>query len=200
MKRLEKKVRKEQRRIDLSTFCFCSGPYTYQRQGHPSDPRGHKAKANGLIHSFFRPSDDLQMYPYLVPSQFFAHHTLKLLLKLVNALKWTDEFAADIEKLISSLHDVLFPHQTSGSEQTAVTFQHPKHGLIYSFEIDGLGQRNLMDDSNIPSLLSLPYICPDDFPTNHQIYQNTRKFVLSADNPWFFHGSAIEGRILIALH
>ncbi|CAF5117630.1 unnamed protein product, partial [Rotaria sp. Silwood1] len=46
-------------------------PYTYQRQGYPRDPRGYPARPNGLIHSFFRPSDDLQIYPYLVPPQFF---------------------------------------------------------------------------------------------------------------------------------
>ncbi|CAF4542008.1 unnamed protein product, partial [Rotaria sp. Silwood2] len=30
-----------------------------------------------------------------------------------------------------------------------------------------------MDDANIPSLLSLPYLIPDDIPLNHSVYRNT---------------------------
>ena len=63
------------------------GPYTYQRQGAPPDRRGINAKPNGLIYSFFRPSDDLQVYPYLIPSQFFAHHTLKLVIRTCKRFK-----------------------------------------------------------------------------------------------------------------
>jgi meiotically up-regulated gene 157 (Mug157) protein len=82
------------------------------------------------------------------------------------------------------------------NQQPLITFQHPKYGLIYSYEINGIGDRNLMDDSNIPSLLSLPYLCPDDIPINDTIYQNTRRFVLSTDNPWFFIGSVLQGKYM----
>ncbi|CAF4344491.1 unnamed protein product, partial [Adineta steineri] len=71
--------------INNKTAC----PYIYQREGIPPDPRGAQAKPNGLIYSFFRPSDDLQTYPYLIPSQFFAYHTLKLLFELVHNFNWT---------------------------------------------------------------------------------------------------------------
>jgi uncharacterized protein len=171
-----------------------TGPYVYQRQGHPANPRGHPAKANGLIHTFFRPSDDLQTYPYLIPSQFFAHHTLKRLMKLIDQLKWTNQFGDEISTLISDLNKVLFHDRIDNQSPSSITYQHAVHGLIYSYEIDGLGHQNLMDDSNIPSLLSLPYLCPDDFPIDHVIYGNTRKFILSTDNPWFFRGQSLEGR------
>jgi meiotically up-regulated gene 157 (Mug157) protein len=48
-----------------------------------------------------------------------------------------------------------------------------------------------MDDANVPSLLSLPYlgvVGPDD-----PIYLNTRRFVLSESNPYFFQAKAAEG-------
>ena len=48
-----------------------------------------------------------------------------------------------------------------------------------------------MDDPNVPSLLALPYlgICePAD-----EIYLNTRRFILSESNPWYFKGSAAQG-------
>ena len=68
---------------------------------------------------------------------------------------------------------------------------HPKYGKIYAFEVDGYGNHNLMDDANVPSLIALPYL--GDVDPNDPIYQNTRRFVLSEDNPYFFKGKAGEG-------
>ena len=68
---------------------------------------------------------------------------------------------------------------------------HPKYGKIYAFEIDGFGSAYLMDDANVPSLLALPYLGAID--ENDEVYKNTRKFVLSADNPYFYKGTAGEG-------
>ena len=48
-----------------------------------------------------------------------------------------------------------------------------------------------MDDANIPSLLSLPYLAAMD--KKDALYQNTRKLVLSASNPFFFKGKVAEG-------
>ena len=69
--------------------------------------------------------------------------------------------------------------------------KHPMHGNIYAFEIDGFGNHLLMDDANVPSLLSLPYL--DAIHSNDPVYQNTRNFVWSKENPFFFKGSAAEG-------
>lgn len=53
------------------------------------------------------------------------------------------------------------------------------------------GNYNLMDDANSPSLLSLPYLgyCEAD----DEIYQNTRRFILSRDNPYYYEGTAAKG-------
>jgi hypothetical protein len=48
-----------------------------------------------------------------------------------------------------------------------------------------------MDDANVPSLLSLPYLgytTADD-----PVYQNTRRFVLSEANPYFAAGKYARG-------
>ena len=70
---------------------------------------------------------------------------------------------------------------------------HPKYGRIYAYEVDGLGHTNLMDDANVPSLLSIPYLGYDYDP---EIYENTRNFIFSSDKPTYQSGSnSITGYI-----
>jgi meiotically up-regulated gene 157 (Mug157) protein len=71
------------------------------------------------------------------------------------------------------------------------TFEHPVYGTIFAYETDGLGHHRLMDDANVPSLLAIPYLgyASSDDP----IYKNTRSFILSEDNPYFYAGAAASG-------
>ena len=67
----------------------------------------------------------------------------------------------------------------------------PLFGEIYAYETDGLGNYLLMDDANCPSLLSLPYLgytTPED-----KIYSNTRAFILSEQNPFYYSGKVLRG-------
>ena len=48
-----------------------------------------------------------------------------------------------------------------------------------------------MDDANVPSLLSLPYLgCVD---ADNPVYLNTRKMLLSKANPYYYEGAAAKG-------
>ena len=71
--------------------------------------------------------------------------------------------------------------------------EHPQFGKIYAFEVDGFGNRFLMDDANVPSLLAMPYL--GDVDRNDPVYENTRRFVWSEANPYFFRGTAGEGSV-----
>ncbi len=67
----------------------------------------------------------------------------------------------------------------------------PKYGYIYAYEVDGFGHAILTDDANIPSLLAAPYFgytAPGD-----RYYENTRRFLLSQDNPSFYQGHIARG-------
>ena len=81
--------------------------------------------------------------------------------------------------------------EVAAALQEYAVVDHPKYGKIYAFEVDGFGNRLLMDDANVPSLLAMGYL--GDVPLDDPVYQNTRRFVWSEDNPWFFRGKAGEG-------
>ncbi|NJP40480.1 glycoside hydrolase family 125 protein [Oscillospiraceae bacterium HV4-5-C5C] len=161
-------------------------PYHFQRlSGPPSDSLPHNGHGNpvqpvGMTWSGFRPSDDACQYGYLIPSNLFAAQVLQEcydMLRYANA-----ELAGRCQSLRQQILTGVREHGH---------YQHPVFGPIYAYETDGMGHYNLMDDANVPSLLSLPYlgICgPDD-----EVYQNTRRFVLSRHNPYYFAGTAARG-------
>lgn len=66
-----------------------------------------------------------------------------------------------------------------------------RHGKIYAYEVDGYGSANIMDDPNIPSLLSAPFVSYTTL--RDPIYRNTRKKILSRDNPFYSWGPVISG-------
>ncbi|KAJ3514566.1 hypothetical protein NLJ89_g2306 [Agrocybe chaxingu] len=55
----------------------------------------------------------------------------------------------------------------------------------------GLGSRYIMDDANVPSLLSLPYLGFLD--KHHPAYVATRKLLLSRKNPYYAAGKTFNG-------
>lgn len=164
------------------------GPYHFMRQTEkptdtlPMGGYGFPAKPNGLICSMFRPSDDATIYPYLIPSNFFAVVSLKQAATMVSSILHDATLASELQALATEVETALKQH---------AIYTHPVFGKIYPFEIDGYGNYNLMDDANAPGLLSLPYF--GAVSANDPVYQNTRKFVLSAYNPFFYEGTVAEG-------
>ena len=164
------------------------GSYHFQRNTpNATDTRalngyGYPVNPVGLISSAFRPSDDATVFSFLIPSNFFAVVSLREAAEMLEEIKQDASTAKELKSLSEEVHTAL--------KQYAIV-DHPKYGKIYAFEIDGFGSQLMMDDSNIPSLLSLPYL--DAVSVDDPIYQNTRNFVWSQDNPFFFKGKAAEG-------
>ena len=162
--------------------------YHFQRKtNHLHDTRsnngyGHPGKACGLIASAFRPSDDSTLFPYLIPSNFFAVSVLRKAATILSQVNNETALATECNEMANQVDAAL--------KEYAIV-QHPQYGKIYAFEVDGYGSHLLMDDANAPSLLSLPYLT--DVSIDDTIYQNTRRFVWSNDNPYFFRGKAGEG-------
>ena len=136
----------------------------------------------GLIVSAFRPSDDATTFGFLVPSNFMAVTSLRKAAEILTAVNGERELAAECTALAD---------EVAGALQQYAVVEHPEFGKIYAFEVDGYGNRFLMDDANVPSLLAMPYL--GDMDVNDPIYRNTRRFVWSESNPYFFRGTAGEG-------
>ena len=144
--------------------------------------RGNPVKPVGLISSAFRPSDDATTFGFLVPSNFMAVSSLRKAAEILSTVNGEQKLAADCTALADEVAAAL--------QQYAVV-EHPVYGKIYAFEVDGFGSVQLMDDANVPSLLAMPYL--GDVERTDPVYENTRCFVWSTDNPYFWRGAAGEG-------
>jgi meiotically up-regulated gene 157 (Mug157) protein len=164
------------------------GTYKFLRRTHqPFDTLqnygwGSPVRPVGLIVSSFRPSDDATIYGFLIPSNLFAAVSLKQISEIA------DKVCHDA--VLAQKCDALAKEVTEAINRYAIA-EHPKYGKIYAYEIDGFGNALFSDDANVPSLLALPYM--DCVAASDPIYRNTRAFVWSADNPYFFSGTAAEG-------
>ncbi len=163
-------------------------PYTFMREDcPPSDTLRNQGKGmptsyTGMTWSGFRPSDDACTFGYLIPSNMFASVVLRYMAEIAIEL-YNDERLAS--KALRLQEEINFGIENYG------TVIHPQYGKIYAYETDGQGNHNLMDDANVPSLLSIPYL--GYRPVNDIVYQNTRAFVLSEHNPYYFTGTAASG-------
>jgi len=133
--------------------------------------KGPPSAYTGMTWSAFRPSDDACTYSYLVPANMFASVALGYVRELATKV-WNDPALAQRATKLQQEID-------NGIREHAIV-DHPTYGQIYAYEVDGLGNHNLMDDANVPNLMSIPYLGWDYDP---EIYANTRAFVLSKSNP-----------------
>ena len=154
--------------------------------------KGHPVRPCGLIASMFRPSDDSCIFPFLIPSNFFAEDVLRKASEMLGHTRLcnTTGKTPDIDALKRQCL-VMADEIRSAIRKYAVVHT-GQFGNVYAFEIDGFGSMLLMDDANVPSLLSLPYLCPDLVSAGDSVYQNTRRMIWSDSNPYFF-GAGVQG-------
>ena len=168
---------------------FEKSPYQFTRKKAPEkDTLGNNGMGNpveytGMTWSGFRPSDDSCRYGYLVASNMFASVVLGYLAEMLEAEhKDETELISECKALKAEIE--------AGINKFAV-IETENHGKIYACEVNGKGDYFLFDDANVPSLLSAPYLgfcdCEDE------IYRNTRSFILSKDNPYYYEGKFAKG-------
>ncbi len=139
---------------------------------------GNPVAYTGMTWSGFRPSDDGCTYGYYVPSNMFAVVVLGYALEMLQ----DEAMRTEITQLRSQID--------AGIQKYGI-IDHPEFGRVYACEVDGLGNYLLMDDANIPSLISAPYLGYCD--ARDEVYQNTRKMLLSKANPFYYEGKFARG-------
>jgi meiotically up-regulated gene 157 (Mug157) protein len=165
-----------------------NGPYHFMRRTEwqtdtvPGRGYGNPIKPVGLICSIFRPSDDATIFPFLIPSNFFAVVSLRQAAEMVETIRNDKSLADECHALADEVEKALNEFAVVNNSQG---------GRVYAYEVDGFGNFYCIDDGNIPSLMSLPYL--GAVPVNDPVYQDTRKFLQSAKNPYYCQGKAASG-------
>ncbi|AZN43553.1 glycoside hydrolase family 125 protein [Paenibacillus albus] len=163
-------------------------PYRFTRTSGPvsdtihNNGMGEPVSYTGMTWSGFRPSDDACAYGYLVPANMFASVALGYLAEIAAEVLSDDKLKNDALALKADIDKGI---------ETYGIYKHPVYGDMYAYETDGRGNYTLMDDANVPSLLSIPYL--GYTAKEDPIYQNTRRFILSPDNPYYYEGRIARG-------
>jgi meiotically up-regulated gene 157 (Mug157) protein len=146
------------------------------------DGLGPATAVTGMTWAGFRPSDDACVLSYNVPGNQFAKLALGHIAEIAGVVLRDPVLAAEATELAGEIAAGIAKHGV---------VNHPDFGDIYAYEVDGLGDTLLMDDSNMPSLLSLPLTGGVD--AADPLYQATRAFILSDANPFFHQGTHAQG-------
>jgi meiotically up-regulated gene 157 (Mug157) protein len=143
---------------------------------------GPQCAVTGMTWSGFRASDDACTYSYLVPDNMFAVVVLGYMERIFTEITPDATLADRARKLHASISAGLRNHALTVSRDGS---------QIWAYEVDGLGHATIMDDGNVPNLISAPYLgfCREDDPT----YLNTRRVLLSKENPFYYSGKCVSG-------
>jgi meiotically up-regulated gene 157 (Mug157) protein len=155
------------------------------RYTHPqlaNGGRGTPTAYTGLVWTGFRPSDDAARYHFNIPDNMFGVVVLRDLTAIEKNVYRDRRMAQNAWGLSVEL-------QRAIERYGLVNL--PGIGRIYAYEVDGYGHANLMDDANIPSLLSIPYF--GYVGVHDVVYQATRQFILSPRDPYYFQGKFASG-------
>jgi len=146
-------------------------------------------RASGLIWSGYRPSDDVCYYKFFIPGNMFAVATLEKMHTVLTAIGKEPTLASEALTMATEVRAAI---------ETYGVYNHPTFGKIYAFEVTGYTSdasssngKLLMDAANIPSLLSIPWL--GYASSNDPVYQNTRAFILSSGNPYYYEGTYAKG-------
>lgn len=165
-----------------------NSPYFFTRdcaistESLANNGRGTPVAHTGMVWSGFRPSDDACTYHYLIPSNMFAAVILDHFITIFTDIIPRPDLRRQAQQLSQNIQEGLHRYGTCTNQHGAT---------IWAYEVDGLGNSLVMDDSNVPSLLSAPYLgyCSADDP----LYLATRATILSKENPYYYEGKYLQG-------
>ncbi|KAF8897341.1 Six-hairpin glycosidase-like protein [Infundibulicybe gibba] len=138
---------------------------------------GEPKAYTGLVGTHHRPSDDLSVFAFLTPANAMLSVELTQLASMLDATGQLRNVSQQAKVWSSRIQDAIWKTTVENN--------------IFAYETNGFGGRYVMDDANVPSLLSLPYLGFLD--KTHPAYVATRKLLLSNRNPYFAAGKNFSG-------
>ncbi len=136
----------------------------------------------GLVRSAFRPSDDATILGFFIPANAMIAVELKRMADILKVARKEDLATVLLEKA-ESVEQGIWKYGV---------VNHKTYGEVFAYEIDGYGSAIMMDDANLPSLLSLPLTGFLD--ASNAVYRNTRRMILEKEgNPYYLQGRSIQG-------
>ncbi|ESK97428.1 duf1237 domain protein [Moniliophthora roreri MCA 2997] len=143
----------------------------------PNGGNGEPKAYTGMVGTHHRPSDDLSTFAFLTPANAMLSVELNHLADILEATRMAKNVSISAREWSVRIHDAIW--------NTTVVDN------IFAYETNGFGGRYVMDDANVPSLLSLPYLGFLD--RNNPTYVATRKLLMSGRNPYYAKGKYFSG-------
>jgi meiotically up-regulated gene 157 (Mug157) protein len=138
---------------------------------------GDLRKASGLVSSSHRPSDDLCVFNYITSDNAMMSVELGNMATIVEKVGSNADLVTQMRSYQTTIANAIWNHTLTGG--------------IFAYETDGYGGQIIMDDANVPSLVSLPYLgfLGRDDPT----YVKTKDALFSRANPYYAVGQNFSG-------
>ncbi|OAA67478.1 DUF1237 domain protein [Cordyceps fumosorosea ARSEF 2679] len=146
----------------------------------PNGGNGEPRRANGLVASSHRPSDDLCVFNFITSDNAMVAVELARVADVLEAIGGDDGGKMAVHA-----------RRFSGIIEKAVWDNTRVGGGIFAYETNGYGGAYIMDDANVPSLLSLPYL--GFLARNDSTFVKTKDAMLSRMNPYYAEGRKFKG-------
>ncbi|KAG6129745.1 hypothetical protein E4U22_005859 [Claviceps purpurea] len=144
----------------------------------PNGGNGEPKQANGLVASSHRPSDDLCVFNFITSDNAMLAVELSHIADMLDAESKLGSVSKQIRQYADVIRKAILEHTKTSNG-------------IFAYETNGLGGQYIMDDANVPSLVSLPYL--GFLPRNDSTYQKTKEAMFSRANPYYAVGKAFTG-------
>jgi len=141
--------------------------------GGNGEPKGY----TGMVGTSHRPSDDLSVYAFLTPANAMLSVELTNLAGILDDAGIAPNISVQAKQWGQSIKEAIYEHAIVGD--------------VFAYETNGLGSVYVMDDANVPSLLSLHYLGFLD--RNDSTYVKTKKMLMSRKNPYYAKGQNFSG-------
>ncbi|KAH0496103.1 hypothetical protein TgHK011_003484 [Trichoderma gracile] len=144
----------------------------------PNSGNGEPKQANGLVASSHRPSDDLCVFNFITSDNAMMSVELANVADMLAAIGTQRPLAKQLRQYSDTIKQAVWAHTRAANG-------------IFAYETNGLGAQYIMDDANVPSLVSLPYL--GFLKRSDSTYQKTKAAMFSRANPYYAAGKSFDG-------